>query len=158
MVAIHAGVGAADDGERGHDSGLLVHADIGLDLVGFHFGIEQRDERLQRAVGVPEPVVDVEGARVGVDLMIESAVVAAVFGDVDHALEAAIERGVEDFALRFCAAFDCDLTESFVPARAGCVFYGVEVPCGNFVAKILLCLLRADEGNAVAKIERLRVG
>ena len=58
------------------------------------------------------------------DLVIESTVIAAVFRDVDHALEAAIERGVEDFALRFRAAFDCDLTESFVPARVGRVFYG----------------------------------
>ena len=85
--------------------------------------------------------------------MIESAVVLAVFGDVDHALEAAIERGVEDFALRFGAAFDCDLTERLVPARLGRVFDVAQSPCGNFAAKILLCLLNADEGNAVAKFE-----
>ena len=132
MVAVHAGVGAADDGERGHDAGLLVHADVGLNLVGFHLRIEQRMQRLQCAVGVPEPVVDVERTRVRVDLVIESAVVAAIFGDVDHAFEAAIERGVEDFALRFCAALDRDLTESFVPARAGCVLDGGRSPMREF--------------------------
>ncbi len=75
-----------------------------------------RLQRLERAERVPEPVVDIEGPAVGVYFVVESAVVLAVLSDLDHALGTAVERGVEDFALCFCAPFNLDLSERLIPA------------------------------------------
>ena len=74
--------------------------------------------------------------------MIESAVVAAIFSDVDHALEASIEGGVENFALRFSAAFHRNLAEGFVPSFPSCILYSFKSPVWNFPPEIFLCLLR----------------
>jgi len=49
------------------------------------------------------------------DLVIKGAVVASIFRDVDHSLEASIEGHAEDPALRFGAAFQGNLSKNFVP-------------------------------------------
>jgi hypothetical protein len=45
------------------------------------------------------------------DLVIKGAVVASIFRDVDHSLEASIEGRAEDPALRFGAAFQAILLQ-----------------------------------------------
>src|SRR5271170_5275856 len=92
------------------------------------------------------------------DLMIERAVVAAVLSNIDHALKAAIESGVEDPALRFGATFDCDLAQGFVPPRLSRILDSFKAPRRNFAPQVFLRLLNADKGNAVAKVQRFRVG
>ena len=91
------------------------------------------------------------------DLVVESAVVPAIFADVDHALVAAIKSGVENPALRFRSVFHRDAAESLIPADLCCGFYGVKAPGGNFAAKISLGLLDADEGDAIPELELPRV-
>ncbi len=88
------------------------------------------------------------------DLVIEPAVVLAVLGDVDHALEAAIERGVKNPALRLRAAFHRNLAERLVPARLRRGLHRLEAPLRNLPLQILLRLLHADERNAIAKLQR----
>lgn len=87
------------------------------------------------------------------DLMIESAIVAAVFTDVDHPFEATIESGVENPAQRFSATLRYDLTERLIPARLCGNLDFFELQRWNLMAQIALCLFDADERNTIPELE-----
>jgi hypothetical protein len=56
-------------------------------------------------VSVPNPVVNIKIALRFVNLVVVSAVIFAVFGDVYHAFVSAVKSGVKASFLRFGAAF-----------------------------------------------------
>jgi hypothetical protein len=56
--------------------------------------------------------------------------------------------GVELTALRIGCADEIQLCQLCVPQCSGCGLHGVEVPDGDFLLHVLLCLLCADEGDA----------
>src|ERR1017187_1431684 len=58
---------------------------------------------------------------------------------------AAVERAVESALLFFGAAFDADSSQGFVPAGFGLPADGVKIRASNFLIKVPLSLLRADE-------------
>ncbi len=130
-IARHAFMVPPKHREARQPARLFIHADIGLELVGLHFRIQQGLQRFQRAVGVPQPVVHIERARVLVHLVVERTVVLAVFGDVDHALVAAVERCVENPALRGRAALDLDLAQDLIPPLLRGAFHLFKRPAGN---------------------------
>src|SRR5580658_3298009 len=90
--------------------------------------------------------------------MIVTTVVAAVFRDVDHALVATIESRIENPSLRFASALDPNAPQSLIPSRLGRALDRVKAPRWNLFAQIPLCLLHADERNAVAELESLHIG
>ena len=65
-------------------------------------------------------------------LMVESAVILSVLGDIDHAFIAAIKRSVKNALLFRRAAFDLDLAEHFIPTVPGGGFDFVKIPRREF--------------------------
>src|SRR5882672_1150855 len=88
-------------------------------------------------------------------LVIERTVVLAVLRYVDHALVTAVERRVENPALRGCAALSLDLAENLIPPFFRGAFHPFKRPAGNLRLQILPRLFYADERNAVAKFQDL---
>ena len=72
------------------------------------------------------------------DLVIKGAVVASIFRDVDHSLEASIEGRAEDPALRFGAAFQGNLSKNFVPTCPSPSFTPVCCPESPVFSLVLL--------------------
>src|SRR5436305_251350 len=66
-----------------------------------------------------------------------------------------IKSGVKNLPLRFCAAFDFDLSKHTLPCSFSLAAHGVEVPAGNLLQQVGVRLLRADEGNADLHLHRL---
>ena len=87
------------------------------------------------------------------DLMIEGAVVAAIFRDVNHPFVATIKSGVKNFALRFGPAFYGDAAEHLIPTCFSVLFDLVKSPGWNLMAQIALGLFHADEGYSVAELQ-----
>src|SRR5664280_2737722 len=88
------------------------------------------------------------------NLVIEAAVVPAIFRNVDHPLKATIKSGVEDPSLCFGTAFNNDLSQDLIPSSLCRIPDPVKTPLWNLAAQISLCLLHADERNTVSELER----
>ena len=136
IVAGHRRPVAPDDGKGGDVAALAVHLYVGIELILLHFRIENGLQRLQGDMRVPHPVIRIEGTVALVDLMIEGTVVAAVFIDVDHALIAAVQGGVEQPPLVLSPAFDLDFAESGQPGLLRLLADGVEVPAGDLLLQV----------------------
>ena len=67
-------------------------------------------------------------------LMIETAVILAIFSNIDHAFGAAIERGVKDSALGFGSAFYCDAAKGVIPSCLCSFFDRLNSPGRNLSA------------------------
>ena len=87
-------------------------------------------------------------------LVVETAVVSAIFRDVDHALKTPVERSVENAPLRLRPAFHGDLTQHLVPTSLRRRLRRFEAPRRNLAAQVRLRLLHADKRNAIAELER----
>ena len=150
METVHAVRVAADGGEgRQPLLGRLVrHLDIGDELVALLLRQQKRHQRMMCAEGVPDPVVGVAAAsgRKLVRLAVP-APIAGSLGDVDHPLEAAIERGVEDRPLGVTAPFHVNERELLVPGGASGGCQALEVEVIEFRPEIGPSLFGREVGN-----------
>ncbi len=155
VVRVHAAGVARDFGEGGHPhvAHLPGHAEVGVDDVFLGLVVDEQAQGVGGAVGVPNPVVGVEGsAVVVVHLAVEGAEVAAVFADADGAFEDAVEGGVEYLLVLLGAARDLDVAQGTVPELASSLGEGLEVVVGQFALEVLAGLFFTDEGDAVAEV------
>ena len=150
IVARHAWHLATKDSKLRNGSTLAIHVEVGVDLLHLLIRVEDCMQGFQADVLVPDPVVREEGFLTLVHLVVESAVVLTVLVDVHHAFEAAVERRVEDALMRICASCDLNLIDDRLPRLAGSCAYFVVVELWNLALQIVLRLLHADKGNAIA--------
>ena len=107
---------------------------------------------MRSAVGIPQPVVGVEGyALVIVDLLVEATPVATVLRQTDHTLIGAVERGVEDTALLGSTALDLDLIQGLRPLVAPVLSHEIDLEGLDLPLDVALGLLDADVRHAVAE-------
>src|SRR5207253_8765097 len=66
-----------------------------------------------------------------------------------------INGSIKNLPLRFCAAFDFNLSKHSLPCSFRLTAHSVEVPAGNLLQQVGVRLLRADEGNADLHLHRL---
>ena len=88
-------------------------------------------------------------------LVVVSAVVATIFGDIDHAFHAAVQRCIEDASLSRCATFDSDAAQRRIPLRPRLILQAIQAPGWDFTLQIPSCLLHANERDTVTKVQRL---
>ena len=112
------------------------------------FRLGEREQRVRRAVGVPEREdrVGVE-PRVTVDLSVSAAVVTVVIVEQRRRDHRVVERGVED-ALRAVVGLDLDAAELVVPGRFGRCGDGIEIRRAGFLLEIRQRVLLADRRDA----------
>ena len=111
---------------------------------------------MRSAVGIPQPVVGVEGyALVVVDLLIEATPIATVLREADHTLIGAVERGIEDTALLGSTALDLDLIEGLRPLVAPVLSDDIDFEGLDLLLDVALSLLDADIRHAVAESHAL---
>ena len=78
------------------------------------------------------------------NLTVKSAVVLALFGDVDHAFVGAIQGGVEDHLLILCATLDVDFAQGLVPGLSCALNDRLCAEVLDFLLQIAACLFLAD--------------
>ena len=106
------------------------------------------------AVGVPDPVVGIEGdSAVVVDFPVIGAEVAAILAEADGAFVGAVEGGVEHLRVVGRAPFDRDFAKGLVPYPASFGGHGVDVITLYFAVEIPAGLLGADQRYAVAEVD-----
>ena len=136
-MADHDGLLPGDGRERGHPAALLIHAYIGTDLVLLLLRIKEGLQRMLRAEGVPQTIIDIEVMSVGnVHRMVVTAEVSSVFRDIGHGAEGPVERGIKDRSLPFSAARDVNRTEGVVPRLTRLGLGLIEGPAWNLPLEI----------------------
>src|ERR1700733_15909062 len=111
--------------------------------------VEQKLQRVQRTECIPQAIVNIEVATIGiVDGVIVTAEVAAVLSNIGHAAKRAIKSRVKDRALALVAAFDPDGAYCPVPRRAAGCLDAVKIPARDFSLKVATCLVNTYIGNA----------
>ena len=126
-----------------------------LDEIAGAGPVDQREQRVQRAKGVPQREDRVVGEPVGpVDLEVTAAILAVdVHVDIrrEHRV---VERGVEDGATVGRAPVDADLGEFLLPRRVGGGPDGIEIPSRQLGVHVLACALNAHRGDRDLHLQR----
>ena len=122
MIADHLGGVAVPGGKDGKEAALLAFVDEALHHLAVALGLEDGEQRMERAKGVPQgEVVVVVGAWrcVMKAAFVGEAVVGAV-GVADDARRkrGVEERGVEDGSLDRSSAFDLNAAEVLAPVSS----------------------------------------
>ena len=108
------------------------------------------------AVGVPNPIVGVEGgAVVLVYLAVEGAEVTSVLAHADRALKGAVVGRVEYGLLVFRSSLHVDACKRLVPYVTTFGSQSRHVIVGLFAVEVVLGLFGTDERNAVAEVHLL---
>ena len=155
-IACHGGPLARGDGKARHGTALAVHLDIRIYLVHFHTRIQNGMKRFQGNMGVPYPVVHVEGFVSLVYLAVPGTEVAAVLVDVDHAFGTAVKGGIERAFLRLAASGHLYLAQTVFPHALGLGLDAVEVEARYLPVHVSLGLFGTDIGNTVAHLHHRR--
>ena len=106
-------------------------------------------KRMHGKVGIPNPIVYKEVAVGWVYLVIVSAVIVAVFVDVDHSFVLPVKRGVEGPALGFGPTLDLNLIYHFGPFVLCIFLYPIKIPSGDFCSQICFGLFDADKRDGI---------
>ena len=152
VVAIHAAriAGNLREGRHPARSHLLGHEDEGIEDISFLLLLDQDAQRVCCPVGIPQPVVGIEGATaVFVYLPVESTVIASVFAQADRTFVGAIKRSIKYRTLVLGTAFDSYLPESLVPNRPSGLGDGGDAIVFDFARQILLCLRLVNQRDAI---------
>ena len=143
VIAIHAAriAGNLREGRHPARSHLFSHEDEGIEDVALLLLLYQDAQRVRCPVGIPQPVVGVEGATaVFVYLPVESTVIASVFAQADRTFVGAIKRSIEYRTLVLGTAFDGYLPEGLVPNSPSGLGDGGDAIIFDFARQVLLRL------------------
>ena len=136
-VAHHAARFTRAQGPSREGAALLTHRDQRAIEVTLRLGREQRDQRVHRAVRVPEGEVCVVGEALGeVHFAINAAVATIHIGGQRGHQKRVIERGVEDAEIILAAALDLDLGEGLFPSGLEARLNPREVDVGGLGLKV----------------------
>ena len=130
-IADHAVGFAAHQVPDGKFALLFVDAQHRIDQVADLFGMDERQQGMRRAVGVPKREGGVIGeGRVAADRSVGAAVVAVHVAEERRRDHGVVKRCVEDPSHRRIGCFDADFRQLAVPCPAGGFAHGFEIPAG----------------------------
>jgi hypothetical protein len=141
-VAVGAAAGVAvvaGDAAVGHPAGVAVDVHQRLHHVALPLGLDEREQRVDGAEGVPEDVVVLI-----VGLGPEPGELAGHVVRHDHRV---VQGGAKDPALLLRAALDLDFVERFLPGGLGPRLCRLEVPVRQARLRVGARLLHALEGD-----------
>ena len=92
-------------GKRRKPATLFIHAHVRADHVFLLPGIEQQLQGMERPIGVPDSIINIEVMTLRiVHGVVVTAEVLAILGNIGHAAQRTIEGGIEDRALPVSSA------------------------------------------------------
>ncbi len=139
MVPVHAAVfhPSVDPDGQFLVGAVLVKREQAADQVVHAFGRGQREQRMERAVGVPGGERRVIGmARRAVDFLVRRAVGTVHVAEKIRMDVGMVQCGVERLRRRLVAGAEFDARELVVPGFARGGVHAVEIPCGDFRVQV----------------------
>ena len=150
-LAEHAAGVAGAEGPAGHVAAVAGHAGERAEEGGLVFGVEEGEEGVLGAEGVPQREVGVVVEVGGVDLEVEAAVAAVdVAGEGGHQ-EGVVEGGVEDLEVLLAGAVELGAGEVGLPGGLGLGLCGVEVEVRGLGGEVHGGVFGVDEAEADAE-------
>ena len=113
--------------------------------------IYQEAQRMSRPVGIPDPIVGIEGTTaIFMHLSIESTVIVSILTQANRTLVATIEGGVEDCLVILRTALHLDLAQRLVPGAASTLRHDIHVISRDLTLQVLLRLFSTDQRYTIA--------
>ena len=133
---------------------LLGHTQVAGEHLLLLDGVKQDAQGVGSTVGVPQPVIGVEGnTLIIMHLLIKATPVATIFGEAYHTLVGAVEGGVEDTALIGRPPFDLYFIQRLRPLIASVLSHQIDFEGLDLLLDIALGLLDTDVGDAIAQAD-----